>query len=211
MTAGMAANRPMAVARSASAMPGATTARFVVCSFEIPMKLFMMPQTVPNKPTNGAVAPIVASIPIPKRTRRVSDRVMSEKLDATLSLTPASLSKPGESLISSMAAATKDRMTLRSDDSIGDASPKVRAPTTECTALRSLRFAIKSSMNFATKIVQVTKDAKTSPAMMACTIRLAETNIDQGDNSRSPTATDLVDEFADGLDSRAAPAAGGAA
>ena len=29
------------------------------------MKLFMMPQTVPNSPTNGAVAPMVASTPVP--------------------------------------------------------------------------------------------------------------------------------------------------
>ena len=39
-------------------MPGATTARLVVCDFEMPMKLFMMPQTVPNRPTKGAVAPM---------------------------------------------------------------------------------------------------------------------------------------------------------
>src|ERR1700736_1763926 len=56
----MAAASPNAVASSASAMPGATTARLVVCDFEMPMKLFMMPQTVPNRPTKGAVAPIVA-------------------------------------------------------------------------------------------------------------------------------------------------------
>ena len=37
-------------------MPGATTARLVVCAFEMPMKLFMMPQTVPNRPTKGDVA-----------------------------------------------------------------------------------------------------------------------------------------------------------
>ena len=30
------------------------------------MKLFMMPQTVPNRPTNGAVAPMVASTPVPR-------------------------------------------------------------------------------------------------------------------------------------------------
>ena len=30
-------------------LPGATTARFVVCDFEMSMKLFMMPQTVPNR------------------------------------------------------------------------------------------------------------------------------------------------------------------
>ena len=41
-------------------MPGATTARLVVCDFEIPMKLFMMPHTVPNRPMNGDVAPMVA-------------------------------------------------------------------------------------------------------------------------------------------------------
>ena len=190
-------------------MPGATTARFVVCNVEIPMKLFMMPQTVPNRPTNGAVAPIVASMPIPKRTRRASERVISEKLDATRSLTPTSLSRPGESLTSSMVAATKDRITLRSDESIDDASPKVRAPATEFTAASSLRLAIKSSTSFATKIVHVIKDAKTNPVMIACTMRLADTNIDQGDNSRRPTVTALAGELVEGLDSRTPPATGG--
>ena len=54
-------------------MPGATTARLVVCAFEMPMKLFMMPQTVPNRPTKGAVAPIVASTPMPRPMRRPAD------------------------------------------------------------------------------------------------------------------------------------------
>ena len=66
----MAAASPNAVASSASAMPGATTARLVVCDFEMPMKLFMMPQTVPNRPTKGAVAPMVASTPVPRSMRR---------------------------------------------------------------------------------------------------------------------------------------------
>jgi len=48
--AGIAAARPIAVASSASAMPGATTARLVVCAFEIPMKLFMIPHTVRTDP-----------------------------------------------------------------------------------------------------------------------------------------------------------------
>ena len=34
------------------------------------MKLSMMPQTVPNKPTKGAVAPIVARIPVPREIFR---------------------------------------------------------------------------------------------------------------------------------------------
>src|SRR5712671_6197329 len=65
----MAAASPKAVASRASAIPGATTARLVVCDFEMPMKLFMMPHTVPNRPTNGEVAPIVANKPVPRIVR----------------------------------------------------------------------------------------------------------------------------------------------
>ena len=66
----MAAASPKAVAINASAMPGSTTARLVVWDFEMPMKLFMMPQTVPNKPTKGDVAPMVARTPVPRKMRR---------------------------------------------------------------------------------------------------------------------------------------------
>jgi hypothetical protein len=97
-----------------------------------------------------------------------------------------------------MAATTKDRITLRPDD----ASPKVRASATQFIAARSLCLAIKSSMNFATKIVHVTNDAKTNPAMIAFTMRLAEIYIDQGDNSCSPTATDLAEVLAEKPESR---------
>ena len=68
----MAATRPRAVASSASAIPGATTARLVVCALEMPMKAFMMPHTVPNRPTNGAVEPIVASTPVPREIFRLT-------------------------------------------------------------------------------------------------------------------------------------------
>ena len=60
MTAGIAATRPSAVANSDSAMPGATTARLVFLAAAIDWKLFMMPHTVPNSPTKGAVEPTVA-------------------------------------------------------------------------------------------------------------------------------------------------------
>ena len=46
----MAATRPAAVASSASAMPGATTARLVFCEMAICSKACLMPQTVPNSP-----------------------------------------------------------------------------------------------------------------------------------------------------------------
>ena len=41
------------------------------------MKLFMMPQTVPNSPTKGAVAPMVARMPVTSgRIVATSDRVL---------------------------------------------------------------------------------------------------------------------------------------
>ena len=60
MTAGIAAKRPNAVANKASAIPGATIAKLVFLEMAIDWKEFIIPQTVPNKPMKGAVAPTVA-------------------------------------------------------------------------------------------------------------------------------------------------------
>ena len=60
ITAGIAANKPKAVANSASAMPGATIAKLVFLEIAIDWKEFIIPHTVPNKPINGAVDPTVA-------------------------------------------------------------------------------------------------------------------------------------------------------
>ena len=57
ITAGIAATRPSAVANNASAIPGATTASEVFFDNAIAVKLFMIPHTVPNRPTKGAVDP----------------------------------------------------------------------------------------------------------------------------------------------------------
>src|SRR4029453_15641429 len=61
--AGIAATRPIAVANSASEMPGATTASEVFFDWAMWPKLFMMPHTVPNRPTKVALAPPVARKP----------------------------------------------------------------------------------------------------------------------------------------------------
>ena len=47
----------MAVATSASAMPGATDASVACCTFDSPRKAFMMPHTVPNRPMYGLTEP----------------------------------------------------------------------------------------------------------------------------------------------------------
>src|SRR6185295_193012 len=59
-TAGIAAKSPAPVAISASAMPGATTARLVDPVWLMRSKAMMMPHTVPNRPTNGAMLAVVA-------------------------------------------------------------------------------------------------------------------------------------------------------
>ena len=139
ITAGIAATRPNAVASSASAMPGATTARFVVCDFEMPIKLFMMPQTVPNSPTNGEVAPMVASSPMPSRIRRASARTISAKLEAARSLMPLSLEMPADSRASRIAAASNADNTLSFAPSANCASDSDLASLILARALRSLR------------------------------------------------------------------------
>lgn len=70
-------------------MPGATTARLVVCASEMPTKAFMMPQTVPSRPTKGAAEPMVASKPMPRDMRRPACASMRIKRDVTLSLRPS--------------------------------------------------------------------------------------------------------------------------
>ena len=62
----------MAVANSASAMPGATTARLVLCIAAMAENECMMPQTVPNRPMNGAVAPTLARNTIQRSIRSIS-------------------------------------------------------------------------------------------------------------------------------------------
>ena len=59
-TAGIAASKPNAVAKSASAIPGATIAKLVFLEIAIDWNEFIIPHTVPNKPINGAVDPTVA-------------------------------------------------------------------------------------------------------------------------------------------------------
>src|SRR3954469_1795436 len=65
-TAGTATNRPKAVVTSASEIPPATADKPAVFSDDIPRKALMIPTVVPKRPTNGAVAPIVAR---PERPR----------------------------------------------------------------------------------------------------------------------------------------------
>ena len=68
------------------------------------MKLFMMPHTVPNRPTKGAVAPMVASTPVPLFMSRPAATSSRASRVAMRSLMPALSATSEESCSSSTAA-----------------------------------------------------------------------------------------------------------
>ena len=69
------------------------------------MKAFMMPHTVPNRPTNGAVAPMVASTPVPRAIRRDIAASTRSSRSAMRSLKPSSIT-PSDRLDSRAADCT---------------------------------------------------------------------------------------------------------
>ena len=60
ITAGIAATKPNAVAKRASAIPGATVARLVSLEMPIAENVFIIPHTVPKRPKKGETEPVDA-------------------------------------------------------------------------------------------------------------------------------------------------------
>ena len=85
--AGTATARPMAVATSASEMPGATVASETDLSMPMEWKEFMMPQTVPNRPIKGAVLAVVARRESERCNRAISLAAPCRRARRTLSTT----------------------------------------------------------------------------------------------------------------------------
>ncbi len=182
----MAATSPIAVASSASAMPGATTARLVVFAWLMPMNEFMMPQTVPNRPTKGAVEPIVASRPVPRAIARPARASMRDSAMATRSLMPSS-PRSAERRVSSIAAprrvATGPRRRPFRPAPPSAASERLPAPSSRRSARRAAALAEASSSALASQIVQVTTEAKANPTITAFTTMSAAMNMPQGERS----------------------------
>ena len=111
MTAGIAASRPMAVASSASAIPGATTARLVDFEPAIAWNEVMIPTTVPNRPTNGPAEPIVASEAEPRlRAAPVSrDSVTGPSPGRCASAGRSAIARPLEALLPFAHGSHEDR------------------------------------------------------------------------------------------------------
>ncbi|CAH2405990.1 conserved hypothetical protein [Mesorhizobium escarrei] len=201
-TAGIAATSPIAVASKASAIPGATTARLVVCACEMPMKAFMMPQTVPNRPTKGAVEPIVASTPVPRDMRRAAAASMRDRREVTRSFSPSPdtwSSEPAESAVSSSAARTSRAPGPLFWPSARPACFNVAALPIAFTARRARSLPPRISSDLASHIVQVTKDAKASPTITAFTTMSAAMNMPHGDRSRGRVREVAVEGPVSGL------------
>ena len=167
-------------------MPGATTARLVVLAWLMPMKEFMMPQTVPNRPTKGAVEPIVASRPVPRAIERPARASIRESAMATRSLMP-SWPRSAERRVSASAAASNWPTAPRSLPFLPAAAPaaalRLSAASIRRSARPAERLAAASSIALASQIVQVTREAKASPSITPFTTISAAMNMPQGDRS----------------------------
>ena len=157
------------------------------------MKLFMMPHTVPNRPTNGAVAPMVASTPVPlfmSRPAATSSRCQPRGdalLDAGLVVDDRRTAAARARAASISVGRMPRRAPTRAQASASDRSEPIAS-----IASRNRRERAHSSMFLASHTVQVTTEANTRPIMTAFTRMSADMNIDQGDRSRGSWAAPIA-------------------
>src|SRR5258707_7397972 len=186
----MAAIRPIAVANSASAMPGATTASEVFLEAAIDWKLDMMPHTVPNRPTKGPAEPTVASTKSRRSSRSIS-RAMETFM--TFSIRICSPSKDRAWLSNdrfhSRIAATKHAAI----DCVGLAesaryNSSIDCPDQNACSNRSIARLVRGYSNILPiAIAQTQTEQARSPSMTAFTIQWACRN-----NAISDTSLDAI-------------------
>ena len=176
MTDGIAASSPSAVANSASAMPGATTASEVFFDSAIAWKLVMMPHTVPNRPTNGAVEPTVARNSKRRSSRSISRLMVTSMTFSTRIWMPPSVRGLPSTVRfhSRMAATNKDAMlSVLARDTEPYRSSSDWPDQNICSNLSVSRRARANKNSFEKMIAHDQTEASSSPTMMICTIRLA--------------------------------------
>ena len=157
------------------------------------MKLFMMPHTVPNRPTNGAVAPMVARMPVPRIICRPAAASRRSSREAMRSFTPAGECASADSRNSASAARTSAATPLsRRLDARRWLRSRSAPESSASIAARSRRRAAISSMALANQIVQVSTEAKARPTITAFTTMSAAMNMPQGDRSRGSVALAMV-------------------
>ena len=160
----MAAARPSAVANSASAMPGATTARLVSFACAMAVKLCMMPHTVPSSPMNGEAEPTVARNGSPGSMRRSSLFIAARIERSTRARSSLRLSPRARPSAHSLCAAACTAPTIPLPRS-GD-----RRPAAACAASwRTCRFSSVRRMNFSKMSAQQMTEHTASSNIIACT------------------------------------------
>ena len=95
------------------------------------MKLFMMPHTVPNRPTKGAVAPMVASTPVPRSCRRAGRRLDAVEARGDTLLEAALAASRASGALISASCAPRGPSRRRGRACAGErplGGPEVRAP-----------------------------------------------------------------------------------
>ena len=92
------------------------------------MKLFMMPHTVPNRPTNGAVAPIVARTPVPRAIARPAPASSRSSRETVRSLTPSLAGAGGRKLVWAWASAVQDPLARPAGGSLFQAWRRAAPP-----------------------------------------------------------------------------------
>ena len=147
----------------------------------------MMPQTVPNSPTKGAVEPMVARIPVPRRIRLPAWASTRSRIERVRSLTPAGPDRSSagsdrwysaSAACAMKAAGSRRRASARLACSSEAASRMVRPDD------RARARATATSPSLKTSTVQVRAEAAASRTITAFTTQWAARNMPQGDRSR---------------------------
>ena len=128
-----------------------------------------MPQTVPNRPTKGAVAPIVARMPVPREIFRPAAISIRSACQAMRSFKP-SARKLAESRIAFAGSLHELRYRTPAAAQFFTRLRQCARPVSTRRPRRTTARAPKSSMLLATQTVQVTSEATASPIITALTI-----------------------------------------
>src|SRR5215470_10523501 len=172
----MAAKSPMAVATSASDIPGATIASVACWTLPSEEKALMIPHTVPKSPTYGLVLPTVASVARLCSSRSISfscatriarrEPSSSCSLPAALCRSRANSRKPNSKMPAMPVAPPFDSMARYS---VARSSPDQNRPSNR-SASRRARPMMRRLRKM---IAQELSDASSSSAMTICTGTLA--------------------------------------
>ena len=151
------------------------------------MKLSMLPQPVPNNPTKGAVAPMVARTPVPRAILRPAPTSMRSSCQAMRSFNPSPC-KPADCWISVPAACKASAAGLVLPLNCSNACFSVPQLASLRRSRRSATRALRNSRFLAIHTVQVMSEAKASPIITAFTILSACRNIPHGERSCGSSA-----------------------